>query len=227
MHTAVCIGQMMVGVGKNIVNVKNLQSNTVGPQMLPPNFYKMTEIKNGKKWISEPRKPIVVLVNRYSASASEILSGALQEYGRATIVGERTFGKGCVQDPNIHAGSTYPELRGTRNISLSRTIQTFHRPLSMISNQGYGITPDIEILPKSGKKTEVADREADRFYNALTVANAASWKSPHPEHVQKLKDCVERLENNHEKRYQDGLDEELSDNQLLAAEDAIACSLAK
>lgn len=78
--------------------------------------------------------PLIVLVNEYSASASEIVSGALQDNKRALIVGEKTFGKGSVQ-------SIVPLPDGS---GLKMTVARYYTPRG-ISIQAEGIKPDIEI----------------------------------------------------------------------------------
>jgi carboxyl-terminal processing protease len=78
--------------------------------------------------------PIIVLVNEYTASASEIVSGALQDNKRALIVGQRTFGKGSVQSVvKLGDGS-----------GLKLTVARYYTP-SGISIQAEGIKPDIDI----------------------------------------------------------------------------------
>ena len=103
--------------------------------------------------------PLVVLVNRFSASASEILAGALQDYGRALIVGdEHTHGKGTVQamlnldrELKMNGMAKYMPLGAVKV-----TIQKFYR-ISGESTQERGVVPDI-VLPsrmdglKSGEK---------------------------------------------------------------------------
>ncbi len=79
-------------------------------------------------------KPIVVLINKGSASASEILSGALKDNHRATIVGEQSFGKGLVQEIN-----KLPDEAG-----MNITIQRYLTPSGSDINKK-GITPDVTV----------------------------------------------------------------------------------
>ncbi len=78
--------------------------------------------------------PLVILVDRYSASASEILAGALKENNRATIVGTRTYGKGTVQ--SVHSLSD--------GSGLAVTIAQYYPPSGLDINY-QGIAPDIEV----------------------------------------------------------------------------------
>ena len=95
--------------------------------------------------------PMVVLVDRSSASASEVLAGALQDHGRALIVGEKTFGKGSVQSVlNLRNGS-----------GIRLTTSRYYTP-SGRSIQAEGIQPDVEIPAiKIIENEDKRKREAD------------------------------------------------------------------
>lgn len=86
-------------------------------------------------------KPVVILINEGSASAAEIVAGALQDRQRATIVGTTSFGKGSVQ--------TVIPLRGGEAGGLRLTTATYYTPAGR-SIQATGITPDIEVAARRG-----------------------------------------------------------------------------
>ena len=98
------------------------------------------------------RKPLVVLVNRTSASASEIVAGALQDYGRAIIVGDsKTHGKGTVQTVLPLGGRFGDKALGQAKL----TTATFYR-VSGASTQLRGITPDI-VIPSTLDALEIGE----------------------------------------------------------------------
>jgi len=87
--------------------------------------------------------PLAVLVNRYSASASEIFAAAIQDYARGVIVGQRTFGKGTVQ--NLYSLDQYvrrPDDEGLGQLTL--TIGKYYR-VTGESTQHRGVNPDITL----------------------------------------------------------------------------------
>lgn len=87
--------------------------------------------------------PLVVLINRFSASASEIFAGAIQDYHRGVIVGESTFGKGTVQQ--VIPLSRSPYLAQSDDVgSLKLTLQKFYRATGS-STQHRGVTPDVKF----------------------------------------------------------------------------------
>ena len=84
--------------------------------------------------------PLAVMVNRYSASASEIFSGAIQDYGRGLIIGEQTYGKGTVQNL-LNLGRFIPTTRDKLG-QVKLTIAKYYR-ITGSSTQNVGVIPDI------------------------------------------------------------------------------------
>jgi carboxyl-terminal processing protease len=118
--------------------------------------------------------PLVVMVDRFSASASEIFAAAMQDYGRALIVGEPTFGKGTVQQyrslNRIYDQMLRPEWPALGSVQY--TIQKFYR-INGGSTQRKGVTPDV-MMPTGTEETETGEKFED---NALPwdSVNAATY----------------------------------------------------
>ena len=111
--------------------------------------------------------PLAVLVNRYSASASEIFAAAIQDYGRGLVIGETTFGKGTVQslvDLDDYGRSDTPRMG-----QLKITMAQFFR-VNGGSTQNRGVVPDIRF-PTAGEPGEYGERALD---------NALPWTQIEP-----------------------------------------------
>jgi len=98
-----------------------------------------------------PNLPIVVLINEGSASASEIVAGALQDHKRAVVMGTKSFGKGSVQ--------TIIPLDSNQG-AIKMTTALYYTPLGR-SIQATGIEPDIELTQASIEKQKINERESE------------------------------------------------------------------
>ena len=104
-----------------------------GPTVQVKNPNKEVEVLNSFRSNKVWNKPLIVLVNKYSASASEIFAGAMQDYNRALIIGQTTFGKGSVQ-----------RFKTTNNGQIKLTDSLYYR-VTGLPTQIYGVEPNLEI----------------------------------------------------------------------------------
>ncbi len=130
----------------------------------------------------EPRYPIVILINGGSASASEIVAGALQDHKRAIVMGKQSFGKGSVQ-------SIFP-LKG--DAALKLTTARYYTP-SGRSIQAKGIVPDVEVanivpLPDKEKVVQIKEKDLERSLAADGKQEPEQPKLKDSEHVGHAKD---------------------------------------
>ncbi len=147
---AVDVASIFIPQGEVIVSTEGLHS--------PKQVYKAT----GGTY---PDIPLYVLTDPYTASASEIVSGALQDYGRATLVGETTFGKGLVQ--SIEPLSNGGALKATTAVYLTPKDRDINKK---------GISPDV-VAPDDPATTDV-DETVQAALKLIEGASPSSVTSP-------------------------------------------------
>jgi carboxyl-terminal processing protease len=137
----------------------------VADELIGENLIVYTEDKSGNR-TSEYRSgknkiniPLVILINKYTASASEIVAGAVQDTKSGVLVGTKTFGKGSVQEPTVFKDGS----------GLKLTIAKYYLP-SGRSIDGIGVEPDIVVeLPKGVDIFNVSEEQDTQLQKAIEV----------------------------------------------------------
>ena len=156
LNSAVEVSEQFVGLNRLIVYIKTREGR------------KDDFISHNKE---QPEDyPVIVLVNEGSASASEIVAGALQDWGRAVVVGVQTFGKGSVQ--------TILPLNDGAGLRL--TTAKYYTPKGR-SIHGVGITPDILVKGKPSATPPVRERDLDKTLKEPAREGAPAHPGAQPE----------------------------------------------
>ncbi len=146
-----------------------------GPVVQVKNTLGQVQVKDSDGGKAMYDGPMAVMIDKSSASASEILAGALQDFNRAVIIGDSsTFGKGTVQQP-MDIGRMLPLFAARDRAGyLKVTIQKFYRP-SGSSTQMDGVVPQI-ILPSLTDAMEIGERYLDHALEHDRIRPAANFK---------------------------------------------------
>ena len=164
-----------------------------GPVVQIHTAYNRVESQKDRDGITFYDGPLTVLVDRYSASASEIFAAAMQDYGRAVVIGEQTFGKGTVQQ-HRGLGKNYDIFDNPLG-SVTYTIAKFYR-IDGGSTQHKGVIPDV-LLPSAIEPEEWGESQED---------NALPWDSivrAKYSSLDNLSPVVKYLNDRHNKRVKD------------------------
>ena len=130
-----------------------------GPTVQVKNPTKDVEILHSWRSTKVWDKPLIILVNKYSASASEIFAGAMQDYNRGIVIGQTTFGKGSVQ-----------KFKATNNGQIKLTDSLYYR-ITGLPTQLFGVVPNLAI-PSLVSEEMLGEGEYDNAIKPNNIDNA-------------------------------------------------------
>jgi len=136
--------------------------------------------------------PLVVLINKFSASASEIFAGAIQDYGRGIIIGDHsTHGKGTVQQLFELGPAMFPDAPNLGALKL--TIQQFYRP-GGDSTQNRGVVADVELPSRTTYWKEIGESSLDYAlkFDQVAPLSHTQYHEADPSLVRKLNQLSEK-----------------------------------
>ncbi len=191
-----------------------------GPVVQSKNYDKKMDVLSDRDPGIVYNGPMVVLTSHISASASEIFAGALQDYGRAVIVGDKsTFGKGTVQTLlEVGRFMSHFGFKVAEAGALKLTIQKFYRPSGQ-STQLKGVESDI-VLPSRYAHLDVGEDSLKYplAFDEVKPADYEKWPGPTPDLADLRTRSAARVKNDPEFRYLEQdiakLDQRIKDNSL-------------